>query len=440
MKHTNTILFFISVLLCASISLAAQEPLVLSVEKCRQMAVASSEQMQQAENDYEAARLSKREAFAAYLPKLEGSATGIYMTPDIDLMGTQLILKGTYMAGLSVQMPLFAGGSIVTANNMAALGIECAELMRRKTEAEIVTAAEQSYWSFISVRQKVQMLESCLELMDSINVSVKRSASNQMATDADLLSVEASLSDLRYQQSKCRSGLELCRIALCNAIGVDWDTQIIPTDTTECKVVLGEALSVDSLSEMQLLEKNLEVKRQEQKMAFADFLPTAGIGAGYIYAGNIKTKGTTEYNGQQMAYSQTFGEGMSYAMLSITIPIWDWGSTISKYKKSKIAVKNAELEVDRNRRLLELRVAQARANLSDALQRLESTELGELSAWENLRVMTNRYNVSMCTVSDLLDAHAKWQQAISNHVEASTEAHIFEAEYRLATGTVQDVR
>ena len=64
----------------------AQEPLSLTLAECRERALAHSEELQQADNRLEQARLDRQIASTAALPNIEGSATGAYVLPDIDMM------------------------------------------------------------------------------------------------------------------------------------------------------------------------------------------------------------------------------------------------------------------------------------------------------------------------------------------------------------------
>ncbi len=57
-------------------------------------------------------------------------------------------------------------------------------------------------------------------------------------------------------------------------------------------------------------------------------------------------------------------------------------------------------------------------------------------AKESLRVMRQRYDLQMCSLGDLLDAHAQWQQAESDLIEAQTQYKIYETEYLRTTGNL----
>ena len=64
----------------------AQERLTLSVAECRKMALAHNEDLAKADNAVRQAELDKAVAFAGYLPKVDATAMGGYVS-DMDMMG-----------------------------------------------------------------------------------------------------------------------------------------------------------------------------------------------------------------------------------------------------------------------------------------------------------------------------------------------------------------
>ena len=41
-------------------------------------------------------------------------------TPDIDMMGMEMRLRGTYMAGINLTQPIYTGGKIASGNRLPA--------------------------------------------------------------------------------------------------------------------------------------------------------------------------------------------------------------------------------------------------------------------------------------------------------------------------------
>lgn len=50
--------------------------------------------------------------------------------------------------------------------------------------------------------------------------------------------------------------------------------------------------------------------------------------------------------------------------------------------------------------------------------------------------MREKYDASLCTLTDLLDAQSQSSQAESNLIEAKTQYRIYQSEYQKATGTL----
>lgn len=434
---------FFQILIAAALSLAfqpmcmkAQETIRLSLDSCRKMALSQSESLQQAENRYRQSCLDNKIASAAMLPKIEASATGTYVFPDMDMMGMDLRMRGTYMAGITLAQPLYAGGKIMTGKKLARLGMEIAGEQKRMTEMDVLVEADNAYWTLIAVRQKVQMLQSYKEQMDSLFAQVSTAVEAGLSTDNELLRIEASKSDISYQLQKAENGEELCRLSLCRITGIDADAALELTDTIvriEAPVML--AAEIDQRPELKLLEHQVEASRRQIQMSKADMLPTVGLAAGYTYYGNIKLNSMVDAgNGTMVPYSQEFRDGLGAVMLSVKIPIFEWGANLRKVKKAKIDFRNAELELGKNSRLMTLEVQSAMNNLYDCYRLIKTAETGLRHAEENLRVTGNKYAVAMTPLSDLLDAQSQWKQAKSNLIEAQTQYKIYETEYLRATG------
>ena len=137
---------------------SAQQPLRITLEECRQMALSHSEELQQADNALRQAELDRQIAQKAFLPGVDASAMGAYVLPDMDMMGMKLRMRGTYMAGISLVQPIYTGGKITTGNRLARIGEEAASEKFRMTRMDVLVEADNAYWTYIDVRRKVRML------------------------------------------------------------------------------------------------------------------------------------------------------------------------------------------------------------------------------------------------------------------------------------------
>ena len=419
--------------------LRAQQPMKLSMEQCRDMALTASEEIKQADNRLRQAELDDKIAATARLPKIEGSATGAYVLPDIEMTGMELAMRGAYMAGLTLTQPIYTGGKISAGRQMARLGRQIADQQLRMTRMDVLVDADNAYWSYIAVRRKVRMLESYSTQMDTIYKQTSSAVAAGMAIENDLLRIEAKRTEIEYQLQRARNGADLCRMALCNVIGAPLDTAIEPTDTTfNIESPTAMSLDIARRPEVGLLEKQIDVNMQRIRDARSEMLPTVGLSAGYSYYGNIKLNGFADMgNGTTVPYTQEFRDGIGIAMLAVKIPIFHWGESRKKLHKARYELDNSQLELQRNMRLMSIEAQQAVQNVEDGYRMIHTAESGLRQAEENLRVMRNRYAAAMSPLTDLLDAQSQWQQAQSNLIEAQTQYMIYRTDYLRATGQLE---
>lgn len=429
----------LAAVLLSGAAVRAQQLLPLSLAECRERALAHSEELRQADNRLEQARLDRQIASVAALPKIEGSATGAYVLPDIDMMGMELRMRGTYMAGLTLTQPIYAGGKIAAARRMARIGEEAAEEQRRMTRMDALVEADNAYWSLVAVDGKVRMLESYAAQMDTLYDQTSAAVGAGMAIENDRLRVEAKRSEIRYQLQKARNGAYLCRMSLCRVIGVESDVRPVPTDTLLRAAAPGELTAdLEARPELRMLEQQVAVGEQQIRDARSVMLPAAGLSLGYTYYGNIKLHSMVDAGGgNYVPYTQEFRDGLGLAMLAVKIPIFHWGEGRKKVRKARYELRNAQLDLQKNTRLMSLEVEQAIRNVEDGYRMIQTAELALRQAEENLRVMHNRHAAQMAPLTDLLDAQSQWQQAASNRIEAATQYQIYRTEYLRATGRLE---
>ncbi|MDE6416575.1 MAG: TolC family protein [Duncaniella sp.] len=421
-------------LLSAVMSLQAME---LSLDECREMALQTDENIRIAENNLTGASLDRGIARTAYLPKFAGNGTLIYSAPDTELMDMLTMqMRGAYMAGINLTQPVYAGGKIIAANKMAAAGQRISREMLRAARMDVIADAEKSYWTYVAVLSKVDMMESYLAMMDSVYGMTQVAVGSGMASRQALLRVDTRRSEILYRLRQARAGADICRMALCRVIGVADTVIITPTESPATTIALPEnRAGISGRPEVAILAGNVDIKKHEVTMARADFLPTVGLQLGWSAYGNIKTKGWMQ--DQEGSYAPFSSESKSngfMGMLAVQIPIFHWGEGIKKVKRAGLEVENARLSLQRNTRLMELEVAQNYSNLITGSELVKSADTAMAEADENLRLMQEQYEVGLATLTDLLEAQSQWHTSYSNVIEARTQYQINRIDYLRSTG------
>lgn len=431
MKRT---IYGIIMMLTVSMGAMAQGEVKLSLQQCRERALAHNEELQKDNLEIQRAELDRKNALSARLPQIDGSLMGI-TTKDQDMMGMTLQMRAFYLAGITLSQPLYTGGKITTGSKLAQVDVDVARLQQQKTRAELLCDVDKAWYSLINVQQKIVMLETYKHQLEVVTGQIRQTVEAEMAIGNDALRVETKLSEIDYQLQKARNGETLCRLALCDIIGEDLNTPIALADTT-VRVVAPEALdeNIGGRPELGMLRKSVEANKQQEKMARADMLPTVALAGGYSYYGGMKMKGAAQGpDGNYYPFEYKMNSSMPMVALVVKVPIFHWGKEQRNVKKTRLATQQAELTLLRTTRQLGIEVRQAVQNVTDGYRMTETAQKAQQQADENLRVMKSRYDNGITTLTDLLDAESQWQSAHSNLIEAQTQYCISLAEYRRVT-------
>ena len=324
-----------------TVSQLAAQPLSLTLQDCRKLALEHNEQIKTANNAVEKAKLDRQIAFAQYLPKVDGSLTGIHMK-DQDIIGMSLQTRGTYLAGINVTLPLYAGGQLTAANRLAQIGQTVSEEQQRKARMQVIADVDNSYYSLIAVRSKVQMLKAYAQQMQELYDRVQLSVRVQMATENDLLRIASKQSEISYLLQKATNGEQLCQLALANQIGTDFERAIILL-TPASMPQLSEDFS--ARPDLHLLQQQVKANELQVKRARANYLPTVALVGTYSHYDNLKLKGALRnLDGTPINVNHTFSGGRPYALLSVNVPIFHWGAELKKVKKAKLDLSDSQLQ------------------------------------------------------------------------------------------------
>lgn len=431
MKKLYIILAFAAM---ASISGRSME---LSLNDCREMALLADEDMKIAQNAVIQADLDKGVARSAYFPKFDINGGAFYLTPNASMGSTMDIqMRGVYMAGISLTQPIYTGGKIINANKLAGIGREVASDRLEATRMDILAEAERSYWMYVAVLAKIDMIESYLTQLDSILAYTRTAYEVGMTTELSVNRVESRRSELVYRLRQARTGADLCRMALCRIIGVAENEPIVPTESLE-SVERPDAsfAGIENRPELNMVQRNVEAKKIDVKMTLADFLPTVGMQIGWNAFGNMKmTSYTPMADGSLYPFTQTIDYRGFVGAVSVSIPVFHWGEGYRKVRKAKIEVENAGLALDKNRKLMELQAHQTYSNYVDGYEMLAAAEKALGEAESNLASITEQYQVGLMTLTDLLEAQAQWHTSYSNLIEAKTQYKINRVDYLRSVG------
>jgi outer membrane protein TolC len=437
----------------------AQE--ILSLERCKELALKNNTKLQNAQLSVETAIQSKKEAFTNYFPAVSIAGMGFLsnkpmlstemdissmMSPIIEQLAPlmQLLtqfgiqapslnmesvkieaMKNGIIGGVIATQPLFAGGQIVNGNRLAKTGVEIYKLQQQMTENEVLLATEIYYWQLISLQEKIKTIADAEAMLNRIHSDVSISVEAGVIIKNDLLRVELEQNRLAGNLLKLENGIQILKMLFGQHIGISADSFDIEKPTFE-EIVL-PSLQTDNHSvlqnrpEYQLLQRSVDVAKLQMKMEVGKNLPTIAIGAGYNYMNFDLNKSDGIKN----------NFGMLFA--NVSIPLTDWWSASHAVKRKKIELKITENTQKENTNMLLLQMQQLVAELNETYKQVLIAEKLIATAEENLKISEDSYKAGVVILSDLLDAQNLLQQARNQYAETLIQYYIKLAEYKKVT-------
>ena len=432
MKKTPFIYLFLMAGLLPALPAGAQP---LTLEECRESAVEHNRTLRNSRFDLEAALQTRREAFTNYFPQISASGGAFQaqhglvqadfgMTvPQIGTMNLpiSMVKRGVFGSVTAVQ-PLFAGLKIVNGNKLARLGEEVGELQLRKTESEVREQTDTYYWQIVSLKDNLLTLDAVERQLGEIYRQVELSVKAGLVTTNDLLRVELRQQEVASNRLKVENSLKVVKLLLAQHIGVDWREFDIATENFAepeapgtYYVCVEEAL--DRRAEYLLAEKNVEAQKYQKRMERGKYLPTVGVGAGYLY-----------YN----MTDKNVDDGMVFAQVSVPISEW-WGGSHA-LKKARLREQQAENDRLQARELLAVEIEKTWNEVQEAYAQIMISRRSVSSATENLRENRAFYQAGTASLTDLLDAETLYTQNCNNYTAACAAYRTSLARYMRVTG------
>jgi outer membrane protein TolC len=218
------------------------------------------------------------------------------------------------------------------------------------------------------------------------------------------------------------NGLATVSQLLAQHIGKTGETIDVVSSATEDVPELPVGLRQDhqtalaATPQYRLLEKNVESHRLQHKLKVGQNMPNVGVGASYSY--------------------NDFFEKSSSAMVfaAVQVPISGWWGGSHAIKKQKLALQDAQEQMEDNGQKLVIRMNNAWAAVETSHKKLLIAHDAIEQAEENLRLNRDYYRVGSTKMSDLLLAQQQYQQARDRYTDAFADFQTKQLEYRQATG------
>jgi len=403
--------------------------------------------------DIEAAQQQRKEAFTKYFPDV--SATGLWFNANKGMAQTTVnpseamppalattlpqmlppdmlaalaspinisMMKNGTIASLMAMQPVFAGGQIINGNKLAKVGEDVSQLQLQLSENEVEKTVEQYFWQLATLQEKMKTIDAVDTLLADIHKDVDVAVRAGVAMRNDLLQVQLRQNEVESQRLKLQNAMSILQLLIAQYCGLHNEQFQIESGgfrdvSSSLPIKQDHSLALLGTTEYQLLDKQVEATRLQEKITLGQNLPTVAVGAGYNYHNMLENDHT-------------------FAMLfaTVSIPISDWWGGSHAIKRKKIEHQKAIDQQNDKAQQLQIRMQNAWNNVVEARQQLDIAKRSIEQAEENLRLNRNFYHAGTAKMSDLLEAQLLYQQSLDRHADAYAQYQCMLLEYRQATG------
>ena len=454
MRKQHLLMLLVGMSTCLFSSLSAQTALTL--EQARQSALEHNLQIRADQEKLAAARDLKKAAFTYFMPSLSAMGDFTYMNKKIKYeqdLGLDKILAGmaqanpsvqtdpfyqtlaglmqqgllpdkltlelgqhkNYLAGLSLNQPLFTGGKIYNQYKLAGLNANLNKISSELSKYEVLENTDEAYWRLVSLLEKVRLAGQYKTMVEAHVADVQNLLDAGMATTNDFLKAKVTLNEAELQLLKAQDGLALSTMALNRIMGQQLSTELIPADTSIVTTVSFDSMPslqdvLAKRQEIAALKTGMQMNKALERLAISGYLPNVLLSAGY---GVMRPN---PYN----SLEDEFGDDWQVSIVA-EWNIFHWnerGYTLAAAKHNTHAV---EYKLQDVQEAIELEVTQAWFLYQESIKKIKLTESSLAQATENLRLTTDKFNDSMASSTDVIDAQVSWQKAYSENIDARAD-------------------
>jgi outer membrane protein TolC len=325
------------------------------------------------------------------------------------------------MASLSVSLPIYAGGQIRNGNKLAAIGEDVSRKQQTMTTTDVLVRTDQLYWTIVSLNEKLKTLDSYQALLDTLNRDVSNYTKAGLSQKNDLLKVQLKQNESQSNRLKLVNGISLTKMALCQHIGISYNSTLLITDEPTVTILFSESSSVNEAvanrSEYQMLNKATEAEELQLKMTRGELMPLLALGGMAAYV-DVANSGVTQ----------------KFAFASLSIPITDWWGGSHKIKQQNLKIEKARNKLSETSELLMLQINQANNEIKESFDQVQLSQKSVEQAQENLKVTDDNYRSGNISISDLLEAQALLQSTNDNLTNSRCNYQIALSKYLQAIG------
>jgi outer membrane protein len=307
----------------------------------------------------------------------------------------------------------------------AQLGVEMTDLGHNDHVRQTLLAVIDAYYAISVSRESQEAAKTALSSAEAMAKQAQSRVDSGLAVESDLLRSQVYLASARQQQIQAQGQEELARSQLNRLMGMPLDNSF--GETVSLTRAVYQLPSEDGLaSELRkrrpdylLLQNEVRQAEFEVRGKKSQFYPTLGAFA------------TWEADNPSLKEA---GGSNWLAGLSLRWNVYAGGSDSALLQASRQRLEQKRRQLQAMESAMSLEVHQALIRVRSAEQQVLAMQAAEAQSQESLRILQNRYDAGLATMTDLLSAEAARSAARTAFAEAIYRHRLSYAQLEFAAG------
>jgi outer membrane protein len=391
-----------SFLLFVGIKAQAQTPQKISLQQAIDMSIANSNSLKIASAKIMDASANVQEAKDRQLPDAKVNASYLRLAgAKLDLKNSQAGNGGPKVnqalyALVNVSMPIYAGGKIKYGIEAAKYLEEAAKLGVENDKQGITFNTIAAYTNLYKAGAVVYVLHENLKTAEQRDATFGRLEQNGLLARNDLLKAQLQTSNIELSLLDAENNFNLAKINMAIMLGLPENSNIeLDSSFVNAKQDLQPFLDYENLALQNRKDiKIIGIQKKANgigiKAAKADAYPTVALTGGYINADIPKTLSLTN--------ALNIGVGVQYNIANL----WKSNTKLAQAKAREVQLTASENMLTDG---IRLQVNRDYQNCLLAKKKIDVYEKAIAQATENARITKNKYDNSLVSITELLEAN-----------------------------------
>lgn len=327
---------------------------------------------------------------------------------------------------VTAQQSIWDFGRTRERTDAARAGVEITDWTHQDHVRQVLLGVIEAYYSVALAREAQDAAGAALASSESIVKQAQARVESGLAIEADLLRGRVQLATARQAEIQARGQVELAASALNRLMGLPLDTPLGTTaPLTRAAYTLpqpeGLLAELRKRPDYQRVQSEMRQAETEVRGKQSQFFPVLGAFASWEADNpSIKEAGGSNWT----------------AGLSLRWNIYAGGSDSALLKASRQRLEQKRRQLEAMESAMQLEVRQALIRVRTAEQQVQAMQTAEEQSQESLRILRNRYEAGLATMTDLLAAETARSAARTSLAEAIYRHHLSFAQLEFAAGAL----